>query len=502
MAGRQAIGRRAAAIGDNTRMFVEPIAHHATRNPHSVAVVLPAGNVTYRQLDRAVNVMASYLAGIVPDEGRAAIVVDDSYLHWLLILGLGRLRATSVSIEPARQETLVPLIRPDVVFTDRPLPSSAGATEIKVSPEWLKQVLAADHKPYAGPRPGPDDPARIVMSSGTTGLPKRVLFTHRQVIDRVKSGVFGQLMRYDPRLLVMVGIDTFGGFGAPIRTWWFGGALCLIKATPENLVARDVRGLVVSPRQLQTLLSRLPPDFVPIPGLSVTVGGSAVPQAVSVGARLRLTPNLMLTYGSTETTTVALCPARMKDKDPQVTGVVVPWVQMEAVDPDGRALAAGEVGEIRIRCPEMIEGYLDDPEATAKHFRDGWFYSGDLGSVSEDGVLRVLGRIDDVLNFSGAKIAPEAVEEALSACPGITDQAVFAVSDQLGIDQPWAAIVAGEGVDLDLARAKVAEVLPWARQRLSFLRVDEIPRNPMGKIERFKLRDLARTAGAKVPATN
>ena len=227
-----------------------------------------------------------------------------------------------------------------------------------------------------------------------------------------------------------------------------------------------------------------------------------MPQAVSVGARLRLTPNLMLTYGSTETTTVALCPARMKDKDPQVTGVVVPWVQMEAVDPDGRALAAGEVGEIRIRCPEMIEGYLDDPEATAKHFRDGWFYSGDLGSVSEDGVLRVLGRIGDVLNFSGAKIAPEAVEEALSACPGITDQAVFAVSDQLGIDQPWAAIVAGEGVDLDLARAKVAEVLPWARQRLSFLRVDEIPRNPMGKIERFKLRDLARTAGAKVPATN
>ncbi len=127
------------------------------------------------------------------------------------------------------------------------------------------------------------------MSSGTTGL---------QVVDRVKSGIFGRLMRYDPRLLVIVGI----GFGAPIRTWWFGGAVCLIKATPENLVARDVRGMILSPRQLQTLLSRL---------------------------RLRLTPNLALTYGPTETTTVAICPARMKDKDPRMKGVVIPWVEME-----------------------------------------------------------------------------------------------------------------------------------------------------------------------------
>ena len=275
-----------------------------------------------------------------------------------------------------------------------------------------------------------------------------------------------------------------------------------MKPTAENLVARDVRGLLLSPRQLQSMLSRLPPDFVPLPNLSVTVGGSAVSQAVSVGARLRLTPNLMLTYGSTETTTVAICPARMRDKDPQATGVVAPWVDIEAVGDDGQPLPPGGVGEIRIRCAEMIEGYLDDPEATAKHFRDGWFYSGDLGSVTADRMLRIVGRIDDVLNFGGAKVAPEIVEEALAACAGITDQAVFAVADQQGIEQPWAAVVAREGVDLAAAREKVAEVLPWARHRLQFLRVAEIPRNAMGKIERFKLKEMVRLGGVKTPAMN
>ncbi len=102
-------------------MFVEPIADYATRNPHAVAVVLPAGNVTYRQLDRAVNAVASHLSGLMPDGGRAAIVVDDPYLHWLLILGPGRIRATSISVEPARHELLIPLVRPDVVFSERAL---------------------------------------------------------------------------------------------------------------------------------------------------------------------------------------------------------------------------------------------------------------------------------------------------------------------------------------------------------------------------------------------
>ena len=197
-------------------MFAETIAHHATRNPHSVAIVLPAGNVSYRQLERTVNAVTSHLAAIVPDGGRAAILVDDMYLHWVLILALGRLRVTSASLEPARQDTLIPLIRPDVVFTDRALGTQPGAAEIRVSTDWLRQIAAAEHAPYAGPRPRPDDPARIVTSSGTTGVPKRVLFTHRMVIERVKSGVFGQMMRYDPRLLIMVGVDTFGGFGAGI----------------------------------------------------------------------------------------------------------------------------------------------------------------------------------------------------------------------------------------------------------------------------------------------
>ncbi|MGV3651257.1 MAG: class I adenylate-forming enzyme family protein [Devosia sp.] len=477
-------------------MIADPIAHHALRQPDAIALALAKGNISYRVFDRGIDMMAAALRPDVEKGMLVAVSLDNLYVHWVVLMALARLSAVSVSVEPKVAERMLDLHRPALVIAAADLPVPQG-TRLKLIDNdwiatWVARVGSADPAPSL-PRPGPDDPVRLVTSSGTTGRPKRILFTHGQVVQRIRNGVFGQLMRYDPRILVLVGIDTFGGFGAPLRTWWFGGTVCIFKPEGEKLLAHDVRALVVSPRQLQNLLRKLPPDFTPMPNLTVTVGGSGLPREVGREARMRLSPNVMLTYGSTETTTVATAPVAFKDRDPEVTGIVVPWAEIEAVDTEGNVLPPGQVGEIRIRCSEMISGYVDDPETSARHFRGGWFYPGDVGSVSARGLLKILGRSDDILNFSGAKVSPDLVEDAIAHVAGVSDQAVFALADPSGIDQPWAAVVVAAGTDLEAVRQAVGQVMPWARSRLRIMPMPEIPRNAMGKIERYKLRAVAQS---------
>src|SRR5690606_21560878 len=123
---------------------------------------------------------------------------------------------------------------------------------------------------------------------------------------------------------------TAWGLGAALRCWWFGGAVCVLKPDAEQILGHRVTTLAASPRQLQSLLSRLPVDFEPIPGLAVIVGGSKVSRTLSLAARLRLGSSLTFAYGSAEAGSVALCPASLQDNDPDVAGHIVPWVEVQA----------------------------------------------------------------------------------------------------------------------------------------------------------------------------
>jgi acyl-coenzyme A synthetase/AMP-(fatty) acid ligase len=169
----------------------------------------------------------------------------------------------------------------------------------------------------------------------------------------------------------------------------------------------------------------------------------------------------------------------------------VPWIDFEIVDEDGDAVPRGEVGAIRVRCEHMMSEYYRDPVATALHFRDGWFYPRDMGSMTPTGALRLHGRADDVMNLNGIKIFPAEIERVLEEHPAVRAAAAFAKRSASHGDIPVAAVelhpsasVAAEEL---MARARA---ILGVRAPRKIVVLDALPRNASGKIVKRKLTDV------------
>jgi acyl-CoA synthetase (AMP-forming)/AMP-acid ligase II len=179
---------------------------------------------------------------------------------------------------------------------------------------------------------------------------------------------------------------------------------------------------------------------------------------------------------------------------PGAAGYLLPGVTVEAVDGAGNVLPRGQEGLLRTRGPCNIAGYLDDEAASRAVFRDGWFYSGDIGTVRPDGLLIITGREKSVVNLGGDKINPELIERALNAFAAVADAAVFAIRNPLGIDELYAAVVWRDGAaDEKALRAHCQGSLPAAFRPAHFITVAAIPRNDAGKIDRRRLPEAARS---------
>jgi acyl-coenzyme A synthetase/AMP-(fatty) acid ligase len=216
-------------------------------------------------------------------------------------------------------------------------------------------------------------------------------------------------------------------------------------------------------------------------------------------ARLRLSPDVRISYGATEATINTLGLASGLDEDPGYVGVALNGAILEFVDEAGQPVAEGESGEIRIRGPRVAHGYLDDPDATAERFRDGWFYTRDIGRRLADGRIILEGRIDDRMILADmGKFMPAFLEDAALACPSVIDCAAFAVPNAAGLDVCWLAVVGAPGFDRGSLAGHLARYRDLPPPRFAW--VEEIPRNAMGKVQRALLRNALLAALPAGPA--
>jgi acyl-CoA synthetase (AMP-forming)/AMP-acid ligase II len=474
--------------------IIDPILFQCRLNPAMPALCAPGTSlnvVSYGRLAQFINSVAqrAQAHGLKPGMV-VAILCNDPILHAALTLGLTRFGIVTLS---ARGAQLPAECRITAVISDTALLFENAERTIPADNSWLTGVDNSAVRSALSP----DDPCRIILTSGTTGDPKGVALTHRMIFERIAlhSFAFGSALPGCDRVFCDLGPSTSLGFLFLIETLMRGGMFLFrgsdASQTMQAFGLYQVQVMIASPAGLMEFLNYYEhsPNFTSPFELIVTAG-SLLSRPLSDRVRARLSSNLISLYGSTEASMVATAPAHMIADHPNAVGYLLPGVSVESTDQAGRPLPKGQQGLLRIRTERMATRYMGSTSQTSSAFRDDWFYPEDIGAVTADDMLLVFGRENAVINLGGDKLNPETIEQALLSCPGVLDAAAFSEPNQLGVEELRVAVITDGRFDEDLLRRHCARVVPAERMPQSFWRVEALPRNAAGKLDRARLSSL------------
>ncbi|WP_454198704.1 FadD3 family acyl-CoA ligase [Nocardia sp. Marseille-Q1738] len=344
----------------------------------------------------------------------------------------------------------------------------------------------------------------ILFTSGTTGVPKGVPATHRQTIETFARWADAVTLSGDDRyLLVNPFSHTFGYKAGVIACLLRGAAMMPVnRFDPEQvlgLVERERATVLTGPPTLfHDLLDHDRREAHDLSSLRlVGTGGSSVPTGLVDRIRRDLGAEKVFTaYGLTESNgVVTVCPPDAPaDRIAGTVGKALPGVQVRIVDAACRPVSAGEPGEIVVRGPTVMHGYLDDPGATTAAIdSSGWLHTGDIGTLDADGYLRISDRLADMFIVGGFNAYPAEIERILLMHPAIREAAVVGVPDSRLGEVGCAFVVRNGPADID-----AAEIIAWARTRMAGYKVPRrieflasLPRNANGKVLKRILRSSA-----------
>ena len=340
-----------------------------------------------------------------------------------------------------------------------------------------------------------------MYTSGTTGKPKGALISQKNVLALMANGC-RELGPFQESSRSLVCMPLFHVAGS---AWLFFGiaAGCsndlVIDIEPgailDQIVQNEISCTLMVPTVIQMVTAVAEARATTIPGLkTICFGASPMPAELLKRAK-RVFPDtdFIHVYGMTETTCMfaALDPAELRaNRRLESCGKPFADAEMKIVDPDGAEVAVGIVGEIICRTPQMMAGYWNRPDATAKAIRDGWYHTGDAGYVDEEGFLYIRDRIKDLVITGGENVYPAEVENAVLAHPGVADVAVIGVPDAKWGEIVLAAIVVKEGqtVEDDEVRSTVRARLAGFKVPKRIERIQALPRNGAGKVTKEVLR--------------
>jgi fatty-acyl-CoA synthase len=494
----------------------------AGRSPGKTAVICGELQWTYAELDRITNRFANGLAAMGIARGdRVAILSRNSHAFVVLRFALARLGAVLVPIN-------FMLNADEVAYVLR----HAGARLLAVGPDFVALARAAAARdtavqqllwlPGEAPSSPPDGMlafdavladdaappaveldnralAQIIYTSGTESLPKGAMLTHEAVLwEYVSCIIEGEIAESDRILHALplyhcAQLDVFLG-----PAIYVGAANVITGApTPDNLLTLLSRhrassffappsvwiALLRSPRFAGTDLSALAKGYY---------GASIMPVEVLRELAERLPAvRLWNFYGQTEIAPLATV-LRPEDQLRKAGSAGKPVLNVETrvVGDDMRDVAPGEVGEIVHRSPQLLSGYFHDDERTAAAFEGGWFHSGDLATVDDDGYITVVDRKKDMIKTGGENVSSREVEEVIYRLAGVSEVAVIGLPDPYWIEAVTAVIVVKAGAEL-----VETEVIAHCRERMAHFKVpkrvvfvDTLPKNPSGKLLKRELR--------------
>jgi len=359
-----------------------------------------------------------------------------------------------------------------------------------VPSEFARLISAAEPASDLADR-APDDTAVILYTSGTTGTPKGAELTHSNLSSNVAAVV--KLHSFGEDDVLLGALPLFHSFG---QTCSMNSAIAA--GATLSLIARfdPGRALDIIERDRATVFQGVPTMYSAIlhhpqreafdvSTLRVCVsGGASLPAEVLRSFEEAFGCTLLEGYGLSETSPVASSNRTDRERRPGSVGMPIEGVSMRIVDESGADLPVGSRGEIVIRGPNVMKGYWGRPDATAEAIRDGWFRTGDVGVMDEDGYFYVVDRLKEMIIRGGYNVYPREIEEVLYEHPAIAEAAVVGVPDDKMGEEVGAAVVlkSGEDVSADELREYVkGEVASYKYPRKIWL-VDELPKGPTGKI--------------------
>jgi|GEM_PF-3915491 len=464
--------------------------------PNRPAIILSDRVLTYAMLAQGVQALAAALVreGVEPGMRVPSMIGSPSW-QLMTVLALSELGATSAPLQnldaarnsgiafdrivlakaPPEQLPYKTSVITDDWFRTEPLPK-----------EWLRGTDAGAL-------------AQISFSSGTTGRPKAIGYTHANLIDRIRADAAMHPAFGHERTLLLMGLSTHFGSRVALSVLMHGKTLVFGPNSEASVQMANLYGidaLVGSNVQVANFAEVAFKTGMPLPSLRrAYFGGSLVTTRLLSTVSRQLPCEVVFGYGSSETGAIAVGTMRQAQAGDGVCGYVLPGVELEIVDDDDQPLPLGSEGLVRTRARSGQAQPVREGLTTGADFDEGgWHYPGDVGRLQPDGVLVLSGRTDEVLNLGGRKLAPEPYDEALKTAPGIVDGAVVQMEGQRGLFEVWAAVVAGPDYDQD-------QLLVWASQTFPALRlsrvvvVPQIPRTSIGKVSRAALKQRLEQAG-------
>ena len=373
----------------------------------------------------------------------------------------------------------------------RPTPAAPCGTFELIAP--LYDVDAVPEAPRL------EDVAVLAHTSGTTAKPKIVPHTHRIIAEAARTRAeLGRLTRADRSLLLlpMHNLSSIRRVLLPPLVEG-GSVVCVSRFDPAHffdwLEQFEPTYFMASAATHMTILEALELRGQAVAhSLRFTLsGGAALPVGVQMQLERALGAAVIQGYGITETGNIAQTPLPPERAPPGSVGR--PTIDLAIMDETGIAVGAEEIGEIVVRGPEIFDGYEGDSVATAAAFRDGWFRTGDLGRLDHEGFLFIVGRVSDIINRGGAKVAPAEVDAALQKHPQVAQAAAFALPHPTLGEDVAAVVVLRDGGD-----ASETELRDFSRSQLTafkvptrILVVPELPRGAFDKVKRGALAAMA-----------
>ena len=497
---------------------------NAKRYPHNTAAVFGSTRLSFAEFNHRINSFANALLSLgLQKQDKVAIILDNCLEYLELYCAVPKAGCVAVPLNTSLSiSELVYIINNAeakmLVFGEGFMPMVDSLLQELDSVETLVGIgttangaKSYEHlvRDYSADEPevevGEEDLAYLLYSSGTTGLPKGVMITHRGIIESAVNYVLGCDQRRED--VSLIAAPLFWG-ATPIVNivpqFYVGGTLIIADDfSPEAILSLIQRERVtlgmMAPPMIMSLLEHPQLSSYDTGSLRhIWFGGLPMP-VESLKRAIQTRGNIFFqVYGMIELTPLAMTvPEEQVIEGPPEKvkrlascGKEPPNVEVRVVNDEGKDVAPGEVGEVIGRGDNLMKGYWRMPQATAEALRDGYLHSGDLATIDEDGYLYLVGRKKDVIVSGGNTIYPSEIEDIIYQHPSIIEAALIGVPDEELGEAPMVVVVVRE------ADNAAEDILAFCQQKLpdyacprSVTLVEKLPRNPAGKVLRKVLQE-------------